>query len=517
MRKIGISLLRRTARTGEKSSWPRRDPDISGILIQQNFLKIPTLALNRKKISVIPTVSAGWSFEGPKTEPWSIEGISPSLDIITSPLPNLSFYGTINPDFSEIESDSVQIEQNRIYDLYYNEKRPFFLAGNEWLKTSFNNLLYTRSINSPIYGIKGNLEKNKWVISILNTLDSSPSRSVSEATLKWENEIEDTMAMDSILRIRKGIGDGFLGISASDKSLFNGFYNRVLGTDGRIRINNTTSSDFSILGSSTTLENTPAISGLAGNANLNVDNDKIYGGLWVYGVSEDFRAENGFITNADTLNAGYWGKRKIYFDKGPITRLEIEPIWVSSAIRPSNMGLRAWWTGTSQYTVFSNTTALYAGYWLGSMVYQDIPLSYGQGSLSYGGQFTSNMNWWIWGSLGTGPYYETIEVGKYHDMGLSFNFTAKYFQLGTSATYEGMIAETNEQLYDAFIARFKVDAFASSLLWTRIIVDYQLNNNLTVAQWLTAWEYTPFKALYAGAKIDSESRWQIFSKAMWQF
>jgi hypothetical protein len=43
----------------------------------------------------------------------------------------LTLDGTINPDFSQIESDAGQVDVNLRSQLYYSEKRPFFLEGNE--------------------------------------------------------------------------------------------------------------------------------------------------------------------------------------------------------------------------------------------------------------------------------------------------------------------------------------------------------------------------------------------------
>ena len=36
---------------------------------------------------------------------------------------------TLNPDFSQVESDEPQIEANQRFALFYPELRPFFLEG----------------------------------------------------------------------------------------------------------------------------------------------------------------------------------------------------------------------------------------------------------------------------------------------------------------------------------------------------------------------------------------------------
>ena len=36
---------------------------------------------------------------------------------------------TVNPDFSQVESDAFQMEVNQRYPVFYSEKRPFFMEG----------------------------------------------------------------------------------------------------------------------------------------------------------------------------------------------------------------------------------------------------------------------------------------------------------------------------------------------------------------------------------------------------
>jgi len=66
---------------------------------------------------------------------------------------NISVDATVNPDFSQVESDAGQVTLNERFALFYAEKRPFFLEGNELFATP-NQLVYTRKIVQPIAGGK---------------------------------------------------------------------------------------------------------------------------------------------------------------------------------------------------------------------------------------------------------------------------------------------------------------------------------------------------------------------------
>ena len=57
--------------------------------------------------------------------------------------PNLTLNATVNPDFSQVESDASQFQFDPRQALFFTEKRPFFLDGIEFFTTP-NNLVYSR-------------------------------------------------------------------------------------------------------------------------------------------------------------------------------------------------------------------------------------------------------------------------------------------------------------------------------------------------------------------------------------
>jgi hypothetical protein len=63
--------------------------------------------------------------------------------------PNVMLAAAVNPDFSQVEADAVQLNVNTRYALWYEEKRPFFLESAGMFPNS-----YSRSIADPIWGAK---------------------------------------------------------------------------------------------------------------------------------------------------------------------------------------------------------------------------------------------------------------------------------------------------------------------------------------------------------------------------
>ena len=68
---------------------------------------------------------------------------------------------TINPDFSQVESDAFQAEVNQRFPIFFSEKRPFFMEGagiftlaGQGNDNSLQRAVHTRRIIDPVFGAK---------------------------------------------------------------------------------------------------------------------------------------------------------------------------------------------------------------------------------------------------------------------------------------------------------------------------------------------------------------------------
>lgn len=66
---------------------------------------------------------------------------------------NLTLNATVNPDFSQVESDSAQLNVNQNFALFFPERRAFFLENADYFNSNMN-LVYTRNIADPDYGLR---------------------------------------------------------------------------------------------------------------------------------------------------------------------------------------------------------------------------------------------------------------------------------------------------------------------------------------------------------------------------
>jgi hypothetical protein len=108
-----------------------------------NLFIIPSLVLGKNETR---DVYAGKDWSGENN-------IEPSLDVQWGITPEVTLQATLNPDFSQVEADDAQLSINNNFALFFPEKRPFFLANQEYFN-SLMNLVYTRNFKAPDYGLK---------------------------------------------------------------------------------------------------------------------------------------------------------------------------------------------------------------------------------------------------------------------------------------------------------------------------------------------------------------------------
>ncbi len=85
---------------------------------------------------------------------------------------------TINPDFSDIESEQPQFTVNQRFPVYFPELRPFFLENANYFLTPIN-LVYTRNIVHPEYGIRMTGKIGHTNVGLFATDDRQPGQTVA--------------------------------------------------------------------------------------------------------------------------------------------------------------------------------------------------------------------------------------------------------------------------------------------------------------------------------------------------
>lgn len=238
----GLQFRRRIARKAEVISWLPHSRDKSGLLQQTGTLTGLEEVYSGRTLDLIPTIvgSINTQREFARLLPegirkHTINKLSPGLTAIYSLTPNLTLSATINPDFSQIESDVPQADVNQRFDLYYPERRPFFLEGTEIfnpLSEDNIRLLNTREIVAPEWGLKltGKIGRNS--IGFLTAADRAPGLLVDYADPNFGQNAQFTIARVQ----RDWREDSTIGGWVLDRR-FGNSANTVIAADSRLRVN----------------------------------------------------------------------------------------------------------------------------------------------------------------------------------------------------------------------------------------------------------------------------------------
>src|SRR5215467_7801746 len=146
---------------------------------------------------------------------------------------------TANPDFSQIESDQPQVTVNQRFEVFFPEKRPFFQENANYFTTPIN-LVFTRRIVDPKWGLRLTGKDGPWGVGMMAAQTESPSERVTPADPSSGapgNPIFGKHALFAIGRVSYDVGQqSSIGALYADKEV-NGFFNRVGSIDGRFKLN----------------------------------------------------------------------------------------------------------------------------------------------------------------------------------------------------------------------------------------------------------------------------------------
>ncbi|HZX10932.1 MAG TPA: DUF5916 domain-containing protein, partial [Acidobacteriota bacterium] len=222
---------------------------------------------------------------------------------------NMTLSAALNPDFSQVEADVAQLDINKQFALYYPEKRPFFLEGQDFFETPVQ-ALYTRSIADPDWGVKISGKEGKNAVGFFSSQDQLTNL-IFPGSQGSSSGFLNRRSFSNVLRYRRDVGGGStLGILMTDRE-GESYHNRLAGVDGLLRINKSDAITFQFLGSQTAYpdslaqdynQDTGELYGYAANieASRQKKNYVLFGSYEDF--SPEFRADLGFVPQVDFRN-----------------------------------------------------------------------------------------------------------------------------------------------------------------------------------------------------------------------
>jgi len=231
----GIALGRYIARESEYSYWPFITKRIDGFVNQMADLKGIERVSPGHNLQFVPY----GTFTAARYLDTSVPAFIRSndgqggLDSKIVIRDAMSLDVTLNPDFSQVESDDPQVTVNKRFEVLFPEKRPFYLENAGFFVTP-ENLFFSRRIVNPQFGGRLTGKVNGWAIGTLVTDDRAEGESFSPGS-----PLARRRAEVAVVRVQREIGkESFLGILATDRDFASSF-NRVVAADTRLKLSPT--------------------------------------------------------------------------------------------------------------------------------------------------------------------------------------------------------------------------------------------------------------------------------------
>jgi len=404
--------------------------------------------------------------------------------------------GTINPDFSQVESDAGQVDFNLRYTLFYPEKRPFFLEGREKFNLAatedgnpLDSVVHTRTIVDPLFGFKLNGKVGrKDTIASIYALDELAPGSPEE------------YAHVTIARYKHALGDdSFIGGVWTGR--FEGSrYNIVAGSDGYIRVNPSSFFSYQALAALTK----PAgggdeVEGHALNFLYYYQTRNHLFEVTFQDLGKDFMTETGYLTR-NGLSRLKVGFLPMIYPKSRLF-LRIDPLFHTINIRDKFSGLFETYNTFDLRLIMPRNTMLTAGGRYQTEVF--LGRRFGRsgfrliGSSQVTKQLSLNMRY-VYGQKIR--YVESPYQGRGSDATLSATYLpSEKLNFGLALAYSNFIRSADgTKEYDYTIIRSTNTYQVNKYLFFRAIVEYNSFYKRMMTDLLASFTYIPGTVIHLG-------------------
>jgi uncharacterized protein DUF5916 len=300
----GLNVVRLVQHSSREDSWTPAKRASASFLAQSGRL-VGLSDLRRGVVLDFTPSLTSRTTGSPGVSGWQYDGGDPELGgtVRWGVTNNLTLNGTANPDFSQVESDAQEFQFDPRNEVFFSEKRPFFLEGIEQFSTP-NNLVYTRRIIQPIAAAKLTGKAFGTDLALLSAVDGRAG-SVSG----------DDHPVYNVLRVQRDVGSqSRIGLLYTDK-IDGKNYNRVAGADSRLVFGKIYSAQLQLAGSRTrrngVTETAPLWSARVAR------NGRTFGARYfITGIDEEFRAQSGFIPRPGVVRANLDHSVTLYGKQG---------------------------------------------------------------------------------------------------------------------------------------------------------------------------------------------------------
>ena len=501
--RMGLVFFRKVSRIGVSYAWPEMLPG------QWVFDRPSHIVFNdlkpRRLVELLPSVTYGVRQERePASSAWGDRdsdarfGASGKFGITSG----VTLDATINPDFSQVESDAFQIEVNQRFPIFFSEKRPFFMEGMGLFNIARGNnmrtAVHTRRIVDPIFGAKLTGTIGKTTFGVLNAADDHPGDVGDRG-----DEFADLNKVFTVGRATYALrrADYIGGIVTQTRH--HGRNNLAAGADFIVR----PSSAQMVAGmfmSTHTSDGSVDTGGTAMQLTHEYETRRYQSTAQVEHYDRDFQMDTAFFFQTGFTNAWTYQQANFYPRSGQNFWLQrVSPFAFAKVGRDRiqggdsnffNTGLRFNFTRQGNFNIESSRgTEAWRGreYKVGSDIF-----------LFAGMQAVRWLN--VFGGAGIGPsiYYDDVDPFQGRSLFSFFGFTLQPNQHITQ-NFEGNYnrfdrESTGERVYDVAVLNSKTTYQFDKHFLVRFLAQYDSSSHRLLTDLLASYELVPGTVFHAG-------------------
>jgi len=505
---MGVIFERKISRRSEAGTYPPLDPAQGPNFLTQTRTLIFHDIKHYTLFEVLPAVTYSHRSSEDAGKLTSAGGAGDlSLTAKYGITSRLILDGTYNPDFSQVEADAGQIDFNLRYALFFPEKRPFFLEGLEKFNFGGNYsgdplsaIVHTRTIVDPLVGLKltGKIGDKNMVASIY-ALD------------ELADTEEEDYAHFGIFRYKRALTkDSFIGGFYTGRERKGGF-NRVVGTDGQLRINQSSIFGYHIFMSQSKLnEKSSRDDGHALGLHYFYNTRDMILMLGFQDISKDFQTETGYITRTGITRFRSGILRMFHLSSKVIRR--IDPMIHSFQIRDKFSGLYETYNSVDLRFLLLRNSSILFGYRYATEIFLDEKFSTSGARMIVSSQFTKQFYFRLSYNFGRKIRYIS---NPYQGRGSDASATVTYLpseklHLNLSLIYSDFYRESNSaKEYDYTIIRSINTYQVNKYLFFRGIVEYNSFRKRLMTDFLASFTYIPGTVIHIGyGSLYEQIKWE---------
>ncbi len=288
----GLAVARLMPRTNETSFWPYITRRIANVNQQLAVLEgIEGTSPGRNLLAIPYGNFAAARVKGADGEYQTDGSARVGVDAKAVIGGAVTVDATVNPDYSQVESDEPQVTINQRFEVFFPEKRPFFIENAGYFETP-ENLFFSRRIVDPKFGGRVTGKAAGWLFGGLLVNDETHGQDDGEAR-------DEPTAGIGVVRVqREFTRQSHVGGIFTDRE-WGSESNRVYGVDGRWKIDDNWSLLGQWVGTRTVETGGHLQSGSALTAEVSRDGRNFNYESSYLQRSPGYRADLGFIRRVD--------------------------------------------------------------------------------------------------------------------------------------------------------------------------------------------------------------------------